>query len=63
MIGRAAANVRRRAVVLRLYLVPVFWVAGMNKATSFGDVVVDAGRREVEALELRLEARQRGAQD
>jgi len=26
-------------LALRLYLVPVFWVAGMNKATSFGDVV------------------------
>lgn len=26
-------------LALRLYLVPVFWVAGMNKATGFGDVV------------------------
>ncbi len=26
-------------LALRLYLVPVFWVAGMNKATSFGSVV------------------------
>jgi len=26
-------------LALRLYLAPVFWVAGMNKATSFGDVV------------------------
>ena len=26
-------------LALRLYLVPVFWVAGMNKATGFGSVV------------------------
>jgi putative oxidoreductase len=26
-------------LALRLYLVPVFWVAGMNKASGFGDVV------------------------
>ena len=26
-------------LALRLYLAPVFWVAGMNKATGFGDVV------------------------
>lgn len=26
-------------LALRLYLAPVFWVAGMNKLTSFGDVV------------------------
>jgi uncharacterized membrane protein YphA (DoxX/SURF4 family) len=26
-------------LALRLYLVPVFWVAGINKASSFGDVV------------------------
>ena len=26
-------------LALRLYLVPVFWVAGMNKATGFDDVV------------------------
>ena len=26
-------------LALRLYLVPVFWVAGMNKASGFGNVV------------------------
>jgi uncharacterized membrane protein YphA (DoxX/SURF4 family) len=40
----ALARVARRLdflgpLALRLYLVPVFWVAGMNKATGFGDVV------------------------
>jgi uncharacterized membrane protein YphA (DoxX/SURF4 family) len=33
-------------LALRLYLVPVFWVAGLNKATSFGDVVEWFGNTE-----------------
>lgn len=33
-------------LALRLYLVPVFWVAGMNKATGFGGVVEWFGNAE-----------------
>ena len=33
-------------LALRLYLVPVFWVAGMNKVTGFGDVVEWFGNDE-----------------
>lgn len=33
-------------LALRLYLAPVFWVAGMNKLTSFGDVVEWFGNPE-----------------
>jgi uncharacterized membrane protein YphA (DoxX/SURF4 family) len=33
-------------LALRLYLAPVFWVAGMNKAAGFGDVVEWFGNAE-----------------
>lgn len=33
-------------LALRLYLAPVFWVAGMNKATGFNDVVEWFGNAE-----------------
>ncbi|MCF6299238.1 MAG: DoxX family protein [Thiomicrorhabdus sp.] len=34
------------SLALRLYLVPVFWVAGMNKVNSFNDIVAWFGNEQ-----------------